>query len=101
MHLATFETEVVFLSTTPVDIVLTLLQSPCLRNLKKFAISNFEGPPIDQDDANAIDRYCSLVFDAFTSILRSVEKVRAVTHRLLHVFCENEEFERSQVECVF
>ena len=75
----------VFLSTTPVDIVLTLLQSPYLRNLKKFAISNFEGPPIDQDHANAIDRYWSLVFDAFTSILRSVEKVRV--HTPLHVDC--------------
>jgi len=82
MTLETFKMEVRF-QFAPIEIVRSVLQSPCLTNLKEFGSSTIhkefecEDPPTTQDSALElyIEDYWSLVFDAFTPILRSVERV--------------------------
>jgi len=64
---------------TPIDVIETLLQSPCLQTVNEFGISNC------RDECNALTsyrdiqarrQYWMLVFDAFTSMHPSVEQVR-------------------------
>ena len=86
IDLETFEFEVL-LDLAPVDLVLTLLHSPCLRNLKVFGVHLHDDFDFEDPFTDETERYWSLVFDAFTSILRSVEKIRMHDVPLHADFC--------------
>ena len=57
----------------PISKFVDMLRAECLRNLKKFELSNHRD---DTSDRHATARYWALVFDAFTSMLPSVEEVQ-------------------------
>jgi hypothetical protein len=59
-----------------------MLRAESLRNLKKIVLSNWHE---DNSDRNANERYWSLVIDAFTSMLPSVEEVQLLAP--LHLEC--------------
>ena len=71
IQLDVFETELLR-RDAPVDKFIDMLRAECLRNLKEFGLSNYHD---DTSDHRAIEQYWSLVFDAFTSMLPSVEEV--------------------------
>ena len=50
-----------------------MLGADCPRNLKEFGLSNFRD---DTSDRRATEQYWSLISDAFTSMLPSVEEVQ-------------------------
>jgi len=57
----------------PIHRFVDVLRADCLQNLNELGISNFHD---DTSDYNATEQYWSHVFDAFTSMLPSVEEVQ-------------------------
>ena len=72
IHLDVFETSLIQ-PLVPIDRFINMLRAACFRNLKKFGLTDSYD---DTFDLPATARYWSLVFDAFTSMLSSVEEVQ-------------------------
>src|SRR5271170_5591237 len=72
IQLDVFETELLK-QHAPIDIFVNMLRAESLRHLKEFGLSNWHE---DNSDRHATERYWSLVIDAFTSMLPSVEEVQ-------------------------
>lgn len=72
IQLDVFETELLR-QILPIDKFVDMLGAECLRNLKEFRLSNSHDR---SSDIRTTEQYCSLVFDAFTSMLPSVEDVQ-------------------------
>ena len=74
MQLDVFETELLR-RLVSIDKFVDMLRAECLRNLKEFGLSNFHDRS-KTSDTHATEKYWSLVLDAFTSMLPSVEEVQ-------------------------
>jgi hypothetical protein len=79
IQLDIFETELIR-RHAPIDKFIEMLRADCLRNVKEFGLSNAHD---DTSDYRATEQYWTLIFDAFTSMLPSVEEVQldAPLHR--------------------
>jgi len=60
----------------PIHRFVDMLRADCLQNLKELGLSNFLD---DESNHNATEQYWSRIFDAFTSMLPSVEEVQLDT----------------------
>jgi hypothetical protein len=81
IQLDVFET-VLLKRHAPIEIFVNMLRAESLRNLKEFGLSSWHE---DNSDRHATERYWSLVIDAFTSMLPSVEEVQLEAP--LHLTC--------------
>lgn len=72
IHLEVFETSLIR-QFAPIDKFTNMLRAECLRELKEFGLTNEHD---DNSNLPVTERYWSRVFDAFTSILLSVEEVQ-------------------------
>jgi len=96
LHLQKFGTSLIR-HLGPIDLVTTLFGAPCLRTITQFNLgSNFHEDPVSYAlgagnhdlsprELRAVELYWRLVFDAFTSILLSVEQLQLDVP--LHVEC--------------
>jgi hypothetical protein len=78
-HLDAFETSLIRRHASKFA---NMLRAECLRDLKRFGLTNYHD---DQYDPPATQRFWFLAFDAFTSILLSVEEVQLCVP--LHLQC--------------
>jgi F-box domain len=72
IRLDVFETSLIR-QLAPIDKFANMLRAECLRDLKEFGLTNYHD---DNSTLPVTERYWSLVFDTFTSILLSVEEVQ-------------------------
>ncbi len=72
IRLDIFETSIIR-QHVPIDKFVDMLRAECLRDLKEFGLTNFHD---DTSDRPATEHYWSLILDAFTSMLPSVEEVQ-------------------------
>lgn len=72
IHLNVFEVTILR-EYLPIDKFIEMLRAPSLRNVKEFGLSNWRD---DTSDIHATEQFWSRIFDAFTSILLSVEEVQ-------------------------
>jgi len=86
-HLETFEISLIC-HLTPIDTVISVFEAACLGDLKEFRISNLHESTseLDGPELRNVEYYWRLVFDAFTSMLSSVEEVE-LDDVPLHIEC--------------